>query len=246
MDKQDKLRDFIQKALNAYDELIANLSRKSREHANRRTIITLIVIGASLTYLYLFVVRPPDNFPMNELVTIDEGLTLRDISASLRAKEVIRSPIALRALITLMGHEHDVHFGDYLFKEPQDLISIARAVSIGAFGLEPMRIRIPEGATTNEMALIYSGRLLRFNKDTFLREARPLEGYLFPDTYFFLPNATEDLVIRTMRQNFDSQISTMDEKLNAFGKTLGEVVTMASRLEREARKMDDRKKILKW
>lgn len=237
------LEKSLERALHAYEGVVEWLSLRSREHANRRTILILIVLGAAALYTYLAFVRPPDDFPINELVTVSEGESLSRISDELERNSVVRSSNALRIAVTLMGHEHDVRSGDYLFKEPRDLISVARAIAIGAFGLEPMRIRIPEGATTKEMAMIFGGRLLRFNNERFLEEAGPLEGYLFPDTYFFLPNATEDLVIRTMRQNFDTQITAIQDKIDAFGKPLKDVVIMASLLEREARKMEDRQKI---
>jgi len=243
MDEKYGFGRFITRALAFYGEILENLTVHSRQHANKRTLTILIFTGVLMTYLYLYQIRPPDNFPINQLVTISEGLSLSDVGATLEKTSVIRSARAFRAVVTLMGHEHDVHAGDYIFKEPGDLIRVARAISLGAFGLEPMRIRIPEGATTKEMALIFSGRLLRFNKDTFLEEAVAMEGFLFPDTYFFLPNATEDMVIRTMRQNFDSQVAAIQDKLDIFGKPLKNVVIMASLLEREARNTDDRRKI---
>lgn len=237
------LERFIERALGAYDRILEKLSLYSREHANRRTILTLVVLGSLALYMYLSYVRPPDNFPINALVTVEEGASLKDVGTALEKDSVVRSGLALRIAVTLMGHEHDVHAGDYLFKEPRDLLSVARAIAVGAFGLEPLRIRIPEGATTKEMATIFGGRLLRFSTEKFLEKAVPMEGYLFPDTYFFLPNASEDLVVETLRQNFDTQIVTIQDKIDASGHTLEDVVIMASLLEREARKMEDKQKI---
>ncbi|MDO8521898.1 MAG: endolytic transglycosylase MltG [bacterium] len=237
------IEQFIERAFTAYERALQKLSLRWREHANRRTIIALVVGGFIVTFLYLYVVRPPDNFPLGALVTIEEGASVKDVGIVLEKDGVVRSGIALRYLVVLMGHEKDVHAGDYLFKEPRDLFSIARAIIIGAYGLEPMRIRIPEGATTKEMALILGNQLLRFDSEKFLLQAQPMEGYLFPDTYYFLPNATEDLVLRTMRQNFDSRTSGIDAQIKAFGRPLNDVVTMASLLEREARTLGDRRMI---
>lgn len=234
---------FLERAFAAYERVSEKLSLRWREHANRRTVIALVAAGILLTFLYVSVVRPPDNFPLNTLVTIESGTSLKDAGAVLQKDGVVRSGIALRLLVVLMGHEKDVHAGDYLFKEPRDLFSIARAVIIGAYGLEPMRIRIPEGATTKEMALILGNRLLRFDSEKFLAQAQPQEGYLFPDTYYFLPNATENLAISTMRATFDARISGIDLQIKAFGKPLKDVVTMASILEREARTTEDRRMI---
>jgi len=237
------IEKLLERAFAAYERFSERLSLRWREHANRRTIVILVLVGSLMTVLYLYVIRPPDNFPLNTLVTIEGGATVADAGMSLEESSVVRSGPALRWLIVLLGHEGDVHAGDYLFKEPRDLFSVARAVVIGAYGLEPSRIRIPEGATTKEMALILGSQLLRFDREKFLLEAQPMEGYLFPDTYYFLPNATEELVLRTMRQNFDARTLAIDAQIRESGKPLKDIVIMASLLEREARIMQDRRMI---
>lgn len=233
----------LQRFFSRLDGIQARLSARWREHANRRTIILSIVLGALATSAWLFVVQPPDTFPIDSLVSVHDGQTLSQVAESLQADGVVRNALAFRLLVMALGSERNVKAGDYLFKEPRDLFSIARAMSIGAFGLEPIRIRIPEGATTKDMAAIYKTRLERFNADNFLSQAQPQEGYLFPDTYFFMPNATEDTVIRAMRQNFDSHIADIGGAVSASGRTLDEIVTMASIVEREGRGNDDRRKI---
>jgi UPF0755 protein len=174
---------------------------------------------------------------------VPEGESLQDIATTLYQDGVIRSPLMFRALVVVRGHEKSVHAGDYLFKEPLDIFSVARALSIGQYGLEPARIRIPEGATTKQMAIIFSSQLQRFNPDAFLAQAGPQEGYLFPDTYFFLPNASENTVIEAMRQNFDQKIATIQPQIASSTHSLQDVVVMASILEREAYNTQDRRMI---
>lgn len=214
-----------------------------RVHTNRRTILIAIVIGTVALFGYLYAIRPPDNFPLDKLVEIPKGLTEREIAQTLKNSGVIRSPLMFRAVVKVLRTDRQLHAGDYMFKEPEDVFSVARAISAGAYGLEPYRIRIPEGAMTKDMATIYSAVLTRFNKQRFMEKAQPMEGYLFPDTYFFLPNVTEDTVLETMRANFDSHITVLDEKMAAFDKPLSDIVIMASIVEREARKYEDRRMI---
>lgn len=234
---------FLERAVAVYERLLAEMSLRWREHANRRTIFILIISGAAAVFLFQTAVRPPDDFPISRLVTIEEGSTLEEASADLEKNAVVRSGKALRLIVSVLGHEKDVHAGDYLFKEPRDVFAVANAISVGAYGLEPMRIRVPEGATTKEMAKIFGAHLQRFDAERFADSATSQEGFLFPDTYFFLPNATDELVVRTMRQNFDAQIASLAEKVELFGKPLRDVVIMASLLEREARNSKDRQMI---
>ncbi|MBI2612664.1 endolytic transglycosylase MltG [Candidatus Kaiserbacteria bacterium] len=224
-------------------ERLAELSERWRLHTNRRTMLALVFGGTTLVTLYIGVVQPPDKFPIDTLVTIPQGATLSETAASFDTGEVVRSGLALKILLTLAGRQDEVHAGDYLFKEPKNLFVVARAIAIGQYGLEPTRIRVPEGATTAKMAKIFDSQLQRFDEEHFLKIAQPEEGYLFPDTYFFLPNATEELVFSTMRQNFDAQITAIQDKIDAFGKPLSDIVIMASLLEREAQNTDDRRKI---
>jgi UPF0755 protein len=219
------------------------LSDHWRAHTNRRTIIALLTAGGLSLYLWLGILRPPQNFPINELVSVPQGETLSEIADTLHESGVIRSPWAFRALMTALGRARTAQAGDYLFKEPRDLFSVARAMSIGAFGLEPLKIRVPERATVAEMARIFSSQLERFNAENFIAQAQPHEGYLFPDTYFFLPNANESIVIQTLRQNFDAQVATIQPDIDASGHSLSDIVTMASILEREAYNTTDRKLI---
>lgn len=222
---------------------MTDLLERSREHANRRTIMILICSGVLAISLYIYAVRPPDNFPVAELVSVPEGISLSETAQMLEEDGVVRSGMVFRLLVTLLGAERTIHPGDYLFVEPLDVFAIARAISVGRYGLEPFRIRIPEGASVEEIGKILDNRLLRFNPDNFLVQAKPFEGYLFPDTYFFLPNATEDTVLQAMRQNFDTHVATITPRIASSTHSLSDIVIMASILEREAYNSADRRLI---
>lgn len=219
------------------------ISDRWREGTNRRTIFALMFIGALSLYGYTQIIAPPRAFPVGVLVSVSEGATLAEAAAELKEQGVVENDVALRAIVYAMGRSTSVRAGDYLFSQPKNILAVARAITTGQFGLEPKRIRIPEGMTTAEMADVFSGALERVNRGQFIEKARPLEGYLYPDTYFFLPNANEDTIIRAMRQNFDARIETIMGNIVSSGKQIDAVVTMASLLEHEARTDEDRRKI---
>ena len=247
LDIKQPIKDFFEMC----DSVQERLSERWREHSNRRTTIILILLGTLTIGTYVEVIRPPDTFPIEQLVTIPQGSSLSGIAQNLYNEGVIRSPLAFRVIVTLLGSQNALRAGDYLFKEPRDIFSVARIVVIGAYGLEPIEIRVPEGATTRQMAIIFGSRLQRFDRESFLSQAQPIEGYLFPDTYFFLPNAREDIVIQTLRQNFDAHLNatstsntTLATQIEKSGRSLDEIVIMASILEREANdRGDDRRRI---
>lgn len=239
----DSLRRFTVRSFEVLDAWQAELSGRWRAHTNRRTLLISLFGGLFALLAWLFVIQPPASFPINDIVSVPQGESLKQISHTLKEQRVIRSAYAFRVLMTIAGRARTAQAGDYLFKEPRDLFSVVRAMSIGAFGLEPMRIRVPEGVTVEEMALIFSTRLQRFNRDSFIAQAKPMEGYLFPDTYFFLPNANESIVLQTLRQRFDTQLATIAPDIASSGKSLEDLIIIASILEREAYNTKDRKLI---
>ncbi len=240
------MSDFEQQLQKLFDtghHFLTELSLRWQKHANRRTILILIVAGALFAYVYINAVQPPESFPLNELVSVPSGESVQSVAQTLAEDNVIRSPLMFRVFVTLMGAERTLHAGDYIFKEPLDVFSLARALAAGQYGLEPARIRIPEGATVKEMSVIYGRYLQRFNTASFLSNASSQEGYLFPDTYNFLPNATDSMVIEAMRNNFDAKIATIEPQIASSTHSLHDIVTMASILEREAYNTTDRRMI---
>lgn len=69
-----------------------------------------------------------------------------------------------------------------------------------------------------------------------------LEGYLFPDTYRVYRNAEISSIIEKMLDNFDQKLtSEMRTEIERQGKTVFEIITMASIVEKEVRGTEDRK-----
>ncbi|PIP75593.1 hypothetical protein COW86_02945 [Candidatus Kuenenbacteria bacterium CG22_combo_CG10-13_8_21_14_all_39_9] len=68
-----------------------------------------------------------------------------------------------------------------------------------------------------------------------------LEGYMFPDTYRFFAYATIDDIVRKMLNNFDKKLTLqLRQDIQAQGKTIFDIITMASIIEREVMTDNDR------
>jgi UPF0755 protein len=80
-----------------------------------------------------------------------------------------------------------------------------------------------------------------FNRAQFEEIAIPLEGYLFPDTYFFPTDVTPEEVIERVYGNFNETMSRMDGEFEAFNRSLHDVTIMASLLEREGRSLKEKR-----
>jgi UPF0755 protein len=237
------LKRFAEKILDKVHLSLHALSKRWDRHANRRTIIVLSLIGSMFLFSYAFFVRSPSAFPEGELIEIPEGASLSEIATLLKEERVIRSAFLLQLAVFVQGYEREIQFGDYVFDKPHSVFSVARALGIGTHGLDPIRVRVHEGATVEGIATLFAARFERFDTERFLLEASELEGYLYPDTYFFLPNADDELILRTLKQNFGTRLVAISSQIAVFGESLEDVVTMASILEREAQNLEDRRTI---
>jgi len=71
-----------------------------------------------------------------------------------------------------------------------------------------------------------------------------LEGYLFPDTYRIYKDAKLEDVIKKMLDNFDHKItSDMVGEIENQGKKLSDILTLASIIEKEAKTLEDKKRV---
>lgn len=188
-----------------------------------------------LILVYVFCLSAPSNFPVGVTVPVAEGSTLSEVADSFYKGHIIRSKFVFKALVYIRSGEAGVIAGDYFFLRPRNVFHLTRRITSGDYGLSPLSITIPEGATAVEMAIIYERYLGGFDAERFVDKALPFEGYLFPDTYYFLPNVKEEEIIRTMKENFFTRIGEIDDEINSSGKPLEDIVIMASIIEKEAR-----------
>src|SRR3989344_3262977 len=130
----DSFRKNVERSFDTGSTWLTELSDEWRVHSNRRTILIIIFPGVLLATAYVSIIQPPRDFPLGTLVLVEEGASLDDTARSLEEQRVVRSALALKLWVRLTGDERNVHAGDYLFKEPENLFTIARALAKGYFG----------------------------------------------------------------------------------------------------------------
>ncbi len=209
---------------------------------HRRAIrLVLGIILAFSAFLYVVFLRAPADFPVNKMVHVEKGNSLEELTVSLNKDNVLRTPIVFKWFIRFLGGETKVKAGDYLFTESIALPRVALRMVLGEFNLTPTKITLPEGSSRKEMVAVFAKNLPNFDKEKFLLESASDEGYLFPDTYLFFPNASTEEIISTLRENFSAKIETLRDDIRKTKKTLREIIIMASIVEKEAHTMEDRK-----
>ncbi|MEK7129097.1 MAG: endolytic transglycosylase MltG [Patescibacteria group bacterium] len=212
------------------------------ELAHRLRIRFLVFAALFLLFLfYQFFLKAPAEFPASDMVRVEKGLGLKEISAGLYEKKVIKSPVLFKIYAYLLRSDKRVVAGDYLFTEAAALPRVVWRLTQGEFNLTPVKVTIPEGATLSKIAAIFEKEIPLFDRSKFLAETKGKEGYLFPDTYLFFPNVSTGEIITDLENNFNKKMETLKDDVTKSGHSISDIITMASILEHEARTSDDRK-----
>ncbi len=204
------------------------------------------VIALFILILIIFntiIWSPPSKFPVGFVYEIKSGESYTSVAYDFRDANIIKSPYWLKGFIYIFsGGNRKVVAGDYLMYEKQSVWALAWRVSHGDFHIKPVKITIPEGLNSFEIADIFAKNFPSFDKGVFLNLVKKenLEGYLFPDTYFFTPSTKEEDIIKLMNDTFNDKIKSVEADIKAFGKPLKDVIKMASILEEEARLPESR------
>jgi len=207
----------------------ANTYSTVKENATSVLFSALGIFLAAILFHFTF--SAPSDFPTGKLLSIDQGTSVGGIASVLKEGGVIRSEFVFKVFVRLFGT--NLKAGDYSLNRKQSVYSIASRLLRGEYGLTPVRVTIPEGLNVNEIGNLLAQNLYHFDKKKFTELAADYEGYLFPDTYFFLPTVKPDEIIRIMNLKFQDSIKSISPDIQKSGHKLADIVTMASIIEEE-------------
>jgi UPF0755 protein len=143
--------------------------------------------------------------------------------------------------VRCFGGDTSIKAGDYYFERRVGIVHVALRLSHGAYGTKPVKITVPEGYNVYDIGILLESKLPHVNAKAFSIAAKPSEGYLFPDTYYFLPRVASTDIIDLMKDNFKAKIESIKEAIATFGRPVKDVIIMASLLEEEARTDESRR-----
>jgi len=195
-------------------------------------LLLLIILG-------LWLISAPANFPRNALVTIPQDASAHEFAAILSEQHIIRHALFFRvaARVTLLDRHLDT--GIYAFSKPESLPVVLWRMSHAEHGIAAEKVTITEGMTRYDIADILSKNLPGFDAKSFLANSSTSEGYLFPETYFFMPGDPQDAIVPRLRAQFASSTASIAPELASSKHTEHDIVIMASILEREAKTPED-------
>lgn len=200
-------------------------------------ILFLLILIVGVSFLFGFYSSKEHDGDVLFAVLPGEGV--RSIGLKLYQENLIWHPYFFDIYALISGKGSQLKAGHYLIKEPMTVIDIINLFYSG--DVVDQKITIVEGWNKNDIADYLSQTIDGFDKETFLSlvDSQHLEGYLFPDTYNIPYGYSEKDIIKVMLNNFNSKI-TEEMRRDMNGKSLSEIVTMASIIEKEVRSPEDK------
>jgi len=190
---------------------------------------------------------------------IEKGESVKNISKELKEKNLIKNKTAFYYYVKKQKTGQDIIAGHFTLKQNMNSAEITQTLTQKT--KSSSTITIQEGLTIKDIdsklankGLIKTGEFNNTVKDfsnwdkyNFLDKEKmknleyPLEGYLYPDTYFLDPsNFNNEDFISIMLNNFEKKITNINEELNNNKHSFHEIITMASIIENEVFGKEDR------
>jgi UPF0755 protein len=225
----------------------------------RRVVAALAVVffigicaaGAVFLDLREYARTPAGDSEQARIVVVEAGTNLTATAASLHREGLIRNPFKFRLLARLCRYDRTLKAGEYSLRPSMTPLEILVVIEKGLVLLH--RLTIPEGLTIIQIADLVAKAALGGKFDFINWATDPdvssrygvrsstLEGYLFPETYYFPMGTPPDQIIAAMLQRFRALFSPQWEQRAAeLGMTVHEIVTLASIIEKETSEPSER------
>lgn len=231
-------------------------------------VIFIIVIGVFGTITFynssLKAVMSDDS---NEIIVeIKNGSTATDIANTLKEKNLIKNAFAFR-VYTKLNKISGMQAGTYKLNQNMDVKQIVENLQKGTdYYPDEINITFLEGKNMRWIAKTISENTSNTEDDVFnkLKDENyiksliekywflsdtvldkyiyyPLEGYLFPDTYTFSnSNVTVEQIFQAMLDQMNDRLENYKDKIESNGYNVHKLLTVASVVELEAAKVEDR------
>lgn len=226
-------------------------------------LIILLLIASIGAFVYVSM-RPVPASDQAVAFEIAEGTGTAGIADRLQEEGLIRSALLYKVYLRIENEGSSFKAGTHELFPGEDYAAITAALNQKAGAASPpseqagsVKVTIPEGFTIKQIAerLGEAGswdaktvRQLTREPEKFADDLPAgvpdseglqyaLEGYLFPDTYEFSTDATEEDVVRRLVQETGKKLQSIpdfDNLLKERGLTVHELLTVASLVEREA------------
>lgn len=157
-----------------------------------------------------------------KLFLVERGQDVFQIAENLEKEGLIKNKYFFDLYVLIQGKTKKLQAGEYELNPSLNIAEIAKKIISG--DVAKIIVTIPEGFTVKQIEERLGLKLFGEN----------LEGFLFPDTYQFPLRINGEAVVQKMKDNFEKKLTPdLREEIEKQGKTIFEIVTMASLIEKE-------------
>lgn len=223
---------------------------------NPKRFITLVLILLAILWLIFWWLISGRILKAGDF-KVESGSSGIGIGSDLEQQEFIARTLPWKVALIRAGRNTPIQAGTYKLEAGENLKAVVERMQKGEVVADELTITFPEGFTLQQIAARTAARGIGSEED-FLAAAKvgkfsdqfsflsglpasqSLEGYLFPDTYRAFADDTPEDLIKRMLGNFDKKITPeLREEIGRSGRTLDEIVNMASIIEREVNRTAD-------
>jgi UPF0755 protein len=236
----------------------ATLRRRRRVTALVVALAGLLLLGGCVAAAgWWLLARPVNDVAAGKpaQVEIGKGAGTKQIADRLADAGVIANPLGFQLAVRLKGADGTLKAGVYDLTTGLDDAAVIEKLQAGPT-IKYVTVTIPEGYTVDQIAdrvaektkipadefsRIAKNEAASFGVSSPDRPVRSVEGFLFPKTYRIREDATARDVIAMMVRQFREEVAGVDlSYAKSKNLNLYDVVTIASMVEREAAKADER------
>jgi len=172
------------------------------------------------------------NLTESKLFLVEKGQNLFQIAENLEKDSLIKNKSFFDFYIFIKGTQRKLQAGEYYLSPSENVPTIAKKIISG--DIAKTVVTIPEGFTVKQIEEKLGLKLPGGN----------LEGFLFPDTYQFPAKISGEEVVKKMRDNFEKKLTPdLREEIERQGKTIFEIITAASLIEKEVKTKEDKETV---
>ena len=226
------------------------------EKSNKKLVIlfaftTICIIGIIYSLILYW---PQNSHHSNSKISIRSGTTLTEITDVLFEENIITNKKIFKLAVKMLGKEKKIPVGTFQLIKAKSNYQIIKQLMENS--PEIVKIRILEGWDLKKIAGYLGNKMdfditdvINLGKDErFLIKngitAGSIEGYLYPDTYFFFKGETEKIILtELLKQNNEFWKQSFKNRAKELGYSEHEILTLASIIEGEAIYDSERPKI---
>jgi UPF0755 protein len=221
----------------------------------KKYLIVLLVCFFIIGFLFWDIFLPKNSLSQKQVIfSIEKGQGSKEIALNLQKQGLVKLSSDFRLYVATKGLSSQLQAGSYSLSYSMNIPQMVNKFILG--DIVKIDLVVPEGydikdieenlmASANKVYNISDLKAKDFKGEFGFLKSAPdnasLEGFLFPDTYEFSYEASQEEIVKKMLDNFDKKLTPdLRQAIDKQKKTVFDIITMASLIEKEVKTKEDK------